>query len=63
MYSKKYYEIQLETFTKMKEKCTNKVILEKINKVMSKYQHFIENYGAMKHSSDECHCSLCEMQG
>lgn len=65
MYSKRYYQIQLKTFMKLKEKCTNNMTLKKIDKVISKYQHFIDNYDSMTHRrfGEECHCSLCVMQG
>lgn len=65
MNNKRYYQIQLESFTKLKEKCTNKLTLKKIDKVISKYQQIIENYDSLHQyvSEELCHCPICTMQG
>ncbi|RXY98555.1 hypothetical protein DMO16_02105 [Fictibacillus sp. S7] len=65
MYTKAYYEMQLETFKKLKENCTNKGTLVKLNRVISKYESYIEKYDSTSQSvpEEECHCTLCVLQG
>ncbi|MET3658591.1 hypothetical protein [Sporosarcina psychrophila] len=65
MNTKRYYQIQLETFMELKEKCTHKVTLEKLNSAISKYQKLIDDYDEMDQSAfdEECQCSTCAMQG
>lgn len=62
MKSLNYYKNQLEYFTELREKCTNKETLKKLNRAVSKYQSLIDNFDSMD-QLEECHCSLCAMQG
>lgn len=62
MKSLNYYQYQLEYFTELREKCTHKETLKKLNRAVSKYQQLVENYDS-NNQLEECHCSLCAMQG
>jgi len=63
MYSKRYYEIQLQTFTELRKKCTHKPTLKKFDELITRYKRFINEYEMMEGMADECHCDLCVMQG